>query len=183
VGPRDEARRVALGRVVGAHGVGGALRVRVLGDGPEHLLSLAELDLSTREEEPERDPSPRHARVRDASPGRAGEVRLSIEGVDDRDAALALRGAFVLAPASVLPALPEGEHYWYELVGCAVEDAEGRVLGTVRELWDTPGHDLLVVEDEAGREHLVPATDPFLRDVDVAARRIRIETIPGLIEP
>lgn len=181
-GPQ-RAPRVVLGRIVGAHGVRGALRVRVLGDGPEHLLAQPVLWLSTRGEAPESDPAARRAEVIRAAAGRPGEVRLELAGVGDRDAASALAGSFVLAPVEALPALPEGEHYWYELVGCRVEDEGGRVLGTVRELWETPAHDLLVVEDERGREHLVPACDPFLDDVDVARRRIRVRTLPGLLSP
>ena len=113
---------------------------------------------------------------------RTGEIRLSLAGVDSRDAALALRGRIVLADAARLPALPEGDHYWFELVGCRVETAEGRVLGTVCELMATGAHDVLVVESADGKRHLIPTAERFLREVDVAARRVVVELVPGLIE-
>src|SRR4029450_12436801 len=88
---------------------------------------------------------------------------------------------FVVGDAALLRPLAEGEHYWFELVGCRVEIEGGGVLGTVREIWETGAHDVLVVADDAGRSHLIPAADAFLRLVDPAARRIVISPVPGLL--
>jgi 16S rRNA processing protein RimM len=62
-----------------------------------------------------------------------------------------------------------------------VETTTGDALGRVREIWETGAHDVLVVEDPAGREHLIPAVDAFVKEIDRAARRIRIEPVPGLL--
>jgi 16S rRNA processing protein RimM len=170
--------RVVLGRVVGAHGVRGMLRVGVSGNGPASLLEAPSVELSFED----RDPTPpvRSFAVVSASAGRPGEVRLGLEGVADRDAAEALRGARVLGDAAHLPALEPGEHYWFELIGCEVETTSGSPLGVVREIWETGAHDVLVVADPAGGDHLIPAVDAFVKEIDRAARRIRIEPVPGL---
>jgi 16S rRNA processing protein RimM len=179
--PRSEGPgpSVVLGQVVGAHGLRGALRVRIFGDGPEHLLRAAQLCLARREGEPEGPPRD----VTWTAPGRPGEVRLALSGVRDRDAALALRGRLLLGDASRLEALPEGDHYWFELVGCRVETPDGRAVGRVRELWQTAGHDLLVVEGEDGRDRLVPTAPALCRAIDVAARRVVVADLPGLLDP
>lgn len=168
-----------LGRVVGAHGVRGLLRVAVSDEGLRHLLAAAQIELSFEARDPTR-PRRRHA-VRSASAGRPGEVRLGLEGVADRDAAEALRGALVLGDAAALPALAPGDHYWFELLGCEVETTDGVALGRVREIWETGAHDVLVVADPGGGDHLIPAVDAFVKEVDRAARRIRIEPVPGLL--
>jgi 16S rRNA processing protein RimM len=174
-------RRVVLGRVAGAHGVHGRVRVTVLGDGPEHLLAAPWLELSFEARDPLNDARRRRYEVAAAARGRPGEVRLALAGIADRDAAAALRGALVVGSAALLAPLAEGEHYWYELVGCRVELEAGAPLGTVREIWETGAHDVLVVEDAAGRSHLIPAVDAFLRLVDPAAGRIVIAPVPGLL--
>jgi 16S rRNA processing protein RimM len=122
--------------------------------------------------------------VRAIGSGRRGEARLALDGVDSREAAEALRGRLVLAPAGHLEPLSEGEYYQYELVGCRVEDGEGRTLGVVSGIWETGAPDVLVVVDEsaAGREHLIPAAGEFLREVDLEARRIVIDVPPGLLD-
>jgi 16S rRNA processing protein RimM len=174
-------KRVVLGRVAGAHGLRGEVRVAVFGDGPENLLAAPWLELSFERADPLGDAACRRYEVRSAA-GHGGRlVRLALAGVGDRDAAQALRGAFALGDAARLAPLAEGEHYWFELVGCRVEAEAGRALGSVREIWETGAHDVLVVEDAGGREHLIPAVAPFLRLVDVAARRIVVAPVPGLL--
>jgi 16S rRNA processing protein RimM len=174
-------RRVVVGRIVGAHGIRGEVRVRVLGDGPEHLLAVSGVSLSSRADAPEADPAARACDVDGARSGRPGEVRLTLAGVRDRDAAAALRGTWLLVDADDLPELGEDEHYWYELVGFLVVDGTGARVGRVRELWETAAHDLLVVIDDEGRQHLVPAVDAFVKEIDRDGRLIRIEAIPGLL--
>jgi 16S rRNA processing protein RimM len=168
-----------LGRVLGAHGIRGTLRVRVLGDSPENLLRAKRVWLGREE----RDPGSRSLKVRRSAVGRPGEVRLSLAGVERREDAEAQRGALVLAETALLEKLPAGEHYWFEFVGCAVELADGRCVGTVSELWQTGAHDVLVVEGPDGLRRLVPTAREFLKEVDIRARRIVIDPIPGLLDP
>jgi 16S rRNA processing protein RimM len=88
----------------------------------------------------------------------------------------------VVAEVSQLEALPEGEYYSYQLVGCRVEGADGQLIGTVREVWPTGAVDVLVVEGEKGERQLIPAAEDQLRRVDIEARRIVIEILPGLLD-
>jgi 16S rRNA processing protein RimM len=171
------ADAVALGRVVGAHGLDGRLRVRVLGDAPEDLMHVPRVWLGQEEG----DEGAVEYEVTGVGPGRPGEVRMALAGIDDRDAAEAQRGRSVLASPRELPGLPEGEYYEYELVGCRVEDANGREIGTVRGIWETGAPDVLVVEDAEGVEHLIPAAEALLLEVDVEGRRIVVDAIPGLL--
>lgn len=170
---------VVIGKALGAHGTQGDLRVQVLGDGPGNLMRAPRVALGVGNE----DPAARWYEVIEVALGRGGEVRARLEGVDTREGAAALTGLLVLGDSSHFEALPDGEHYWYEWIGCAVETSDGRKLGTVRELWETGAHDVLIVEDETGRDLLLPAARALLREVDVAGRRIVIEVPEGLLDP
>lgn len=169
---------VVLGRIVGAHGVRGWARVRHFGDGPEHLLGLKRVVLAPTEDSEARE----QRDVEERGAGRRGELRMRFAGVTSREQVEAFRGWLVFGPMAALEPLPEGEHYWVELIGCRVELPDGRTIGTVRELWATGAHDVLVVEGNEGRQHLIPAVDAFLAEIDVAAKRIRIEPIRGLLD-
>ena len=171
-------RAVVLGRVVGAHGLRGQLRVSVLGDDAANLMRVPAVWLSPTEEEP----GAGRFEVASVAPGRRGEVRMTLSGVRDRDAADALRGLLVLGCVADLERLPPGEYYAYELVGCSVEDTAGRQIGSVARIWETGAQDLLVVSTPEGREHLVPAATPILQDVDLVARRLVIDPPPGLLD-
>ena len=172
------ARRVVLGRVIGAHGIRGALKVRLFGDDAGNLLRAPQVELAADAQ----GKGARAFRVASAKPGRPGHVRLHLSGVEDRDSAEAYQGRFVLAQREHLEALGEGEHYWYELIGCRVEGHDGTQVGTLREIWDTGGHDVLVVEGDEGRTYLLPAAAALLCEVNPAAGRIVIEIIPGLLD-
>ena len=175
---REPAERVALGRIVGAHGMGGQLRVRIFGGAPDNLMRLEAALLAEREDAADGE----LFEVTRTIPGRREEVRMTLAGVADRDAAERLRGKLVIAEVSQLEALPEGEYYSYQLVGCRVEGADGQPIGTVREVWPTGAVDVLVVEGENGARQLIPAAEGQLRTVDIEARRIVIEILPGLLD-
>ncbi len=171
--------RVVLGRVAGAHALRGEVRVQFFGDEPSNLLQVPEIWLGRDR----RDANARCFEVLSAGFGRAGEVRLALHGVDDRDRAAALRGLFVLADAAGLAPLPDGEFYWHELIGCEVVGRDGSEIGTVREIWDAGAHDVLVVEGEEGQRYLLSTARELMPEVDLEAGRIVVELLPGMLAP
>jgi len=171
-----------LGRVLGAHGLRGQLRVRYFGDGPENILGAPRLVLAKPERGIE-DPAADEFEIESGAPGRPGEVRLALRGIRDREAAEELKGWLVTGAREHLSPLPEGEFYWYELIGCQVQAAGGRTIGAVKEIWETGAHDVLVVEGEDGRRCLIPTARALMKEVDVEAGRIVVEDLPGLFDP
>ena len=170
---------VVLGRVVGAHALQGEIRVQFFGDDPSNLLQVPEIWLGTGRT----DTDARRFEVLRAGSGRAGEIRLGLRGVEDREAAAALRGLFVLADAAGLAPLPDGEFYWHELIGCEVVGRDGSQIGTVREIWDTGAHDVLVVEAADGERYLLSTARELMPEVDVGVGRITVELLPGMLAP
>jgi len=174
----EHLARVEVGRVVGPHGLRGQLRVHFFGDGPENLMSCSKVWLGDRRD----DPNAKSYEVEFVGTGRANEARLGLAGVIDRDASQALRGLLVLAEESALEPLDDDEFYWHQLVGCEVETETGERVGTVREIWETGAHDVLVVRDEAGRQNLIPTARELTREIDIPGRRIVVAAVPGLID-
>jgi len=170
---------IELGRVLGAHGLRGEIRVRCFADDPDILLVVPSLRLVSEGEAA----GERSFAVRAARGGaKPGEVLILLEGISDRDAAQALRGLVVVGAVEDLPALGEGEYYGYQLVGCRVESLEGLAIGVVLDLWDAGGHQLLVVRDDQGRQVLIPTAAAILQEIDLDAQVLRVDAIPGLLE-
>lgn len=82
-------------------------------------------------------------------------VVAELEGIADRDAALALMGWKILISKQQLPKPKPGEYYWADLVGLRVETQEGITLGVVDHLLETGANDVLVVVDGES-ERLIP---------------------------
>ena len=170
--------RIAIGCIVGVHGLRGCVQVRYFGDGSENLMRASVVTLGEGEEDPEAV----SVEVQSATPGRSGEVRMVLAGISGREAASKLRGRLVMVDPGQLEQLSEGEYYHYQLVGCRVEGENGQTIGTVRDVWSPGASDILIVENEEGGQHLIPTGGDFLREVDVDRRRIVVEIIPGLLD-
>lgn len=168
--------RILLGRILGAHGLQGEVRVRYFGDSPENIELVSCLVLGSEADSPEL------TRLNCRQGGRASEVLMQLAGVENREAADALRGTDVYGETQALSPLPEGDFYWYQLVGCRVEDLEGCVLGVVESLWDAGGHDLLVLKDAQGGQLLIPTTREVLQEIDLEQQLLRVNVLPGLLE-
>jgi len=168
--------RIRLGRILGGHGLQGEVRVRYFGDSPENIELVQCLFLGNDADSPEL------SRLNCRQGARASEVLMQLAGVSDREAADALSGTDVYADVEGLSPLPQGEYYWYQLVGCRVEDLEGRELGVVQSLWDASGHDLLVLEDAQGGQLLIPTSREVLREIDLEQQLLRVNVLPGLLE-
>jgi len=110
-----------------------------------------------------------------------GRIVLKLQGIDSIGAAECLAGAWVAVPREDAVALPEGTYFDHDLVGCMLEDVTGAVLGKVCEVLRLEGNHQLVVEGSHG-SFLVPAREPFLREIRVREKRIRADLPDGLLD-
>lgn len=112
----------------------------------------------------------------------ADGVVARIEGVDDRNAAEALKGVRIYVPRSAFPATPEGEYYWVDLIGLDVVNREGVHMGIVRDLLTTGPNSVLVLEytetvdgAERSAERMIPFVSAYVDSVDQSTRRITVD--------
>jgi 16S rRNA processing protein RimM len=103
-------------------------------------------------------------------------VVAKIEGIDDRNEALLLNGLEIAIDESQIKPLGEDEFYWRELLGLRVENRQGIVLGTVQELLETGANDVLVVQSEQGKQHLIPfVAGAVVLTVDLPGQSIQVD--------
>lgn len=165
------ARRVCLGVITGAHGVRGEVKVRPFTAEPDALDAYGEVETASGDR--------RFALT--VTRVSAKGVICRIDGVDDRDAALALRGTELWLPRERLPEPDEDEWYVDDLKGLAVVDSEGAPLGHVRAVADHGGGDVVEILTDDGRELVVPFTRANVPEVDVRGGRL-VVAAPEWIE-
>jgi 16S rRNA processing protein RimM len=171
-------RWLELGRVGAPYGLKGWVHVASYTELPEALLEYPEWTL--RREGGERQ---RHRLAEGQLQGERLVARL--EGIESRDAAALLTGAWVEVERAELPPTGDREYYRADLIGLEVENLEGVTLGRVAYFLDAPTGPVMVVEDREGnevgtaeasrREHWVLADPAHLRRVDLAAGRIVVD--------
>lgn len=108
-----------------------------------------------------------------------GCLLAKLEGVDDMDAALALKGRTVTVRRDEVP-VPEGEYLDEELMGLTARDAgTGEELGRIEEVLAYPAHKIYAVRGGKD-EYLVPAVPEFIAAIDLKAGTIDIHMMEGL---
>lgn len=166
-----DEKRILVGAVVGAHGVRGEVRIKSF---TERAKDVAAYGPVTDESGTRRFSLKARGEVR-------GLVVARIEGVDDRNAAEALKGLRLYVGRAALGTRPKGRgrgaETWFhaDLVGLAVVDTGGRALGTVKGIANYGAGDILEVASAAGPELLFPFTKRVVPEVDVTGGRIVVD--------
>jgi 16S rRNA processing protein RimM len=108
---------------------------------------------------------------------------VKIKHVTNREAAQALKGRELAVARDDLEPLAEDEFYQSDLLNLDAFLETGQRLGRVVNFLATGASLVLVIEDEAGWENLVPFTEELVPEVDLAAGRLTVLNAPGLIQP
>lgn len=165
---------MTIGRVLGAWGVSGWVRVGPDTDDPRRFRRLSRVRLLPRHGRPQ------WLKVQGVHVD-GQQVRLRFEGVASREAAKLLSNSLLQIPPDEVVPLPEGRYYRFQLLGLEVWTEDGRFLGRVTEILETGANDVLVVQGQ-GQEVLLPALRDVVRRVDLAGRRMEVALLPGLEE-
>ncbi len=183
---------VELGRVSGAYGLRGWVKIQPHAAGSSTLLNVREWWL--------RGPvAPLHSGT--TAPAKlfrvlksrtqGSTIVASLQGIEDRDQAEVLRGSTVWVSRAAFPAAQEDEYYWVDLLGCAVygeHNGQSVLLGVVENVTDNGVHAILSVarqtRDDAGVvtpvldakgravETLIPFVAAHVHTVDLANQRL-----------
>jgi hypothetical protein len=89
--------------------------------------------------------------------------RLRFREITTREAADALRGAYLEWVAGPDAELGRGEYFWHEVIGAHVQSVDGTELGTVRDVYRSGGAEVFLVDGGPYGEFDVPAVRAFVR--------------------
>lgn len=151
-----------VGQIVGAHGLRGELRIAPLTDFTARFAKGERLQLQGV------------WRKIEASREHKGRPLIKLEGIDDIHAAEKLQWEYLDAEGP--PPAADDEFLIEDLIGLAVYDADGSLLGEVDEVLTLPAHEVLQVG-----ETMIPFIEEFVEEVDFDAERISVRLIPGML--
>ncbi len=172
---------IEVGRVMGAWGIKGGLKIKPFAADPQALFSTKRWYLASPEQT---GPRPEVASFRWPLLLRVQQAREHSDGVvatmdelTDRGVAEALKGARIFVSRQSFPTPDDGEFYWIDLIGLDVINREAAPLGAVVGLIETGPHCVLRVQpaDAAAAETLIPFVDAYVDTVDLPGRRITVD--------
>ena len=153
-----------MGRMVGAFGVQGWVKVKPFTEAPDALADFPVWTVRTSE-------GWREMALEDFELHSKGPVG-KLAGCDDREGADALRGADVAVGREALGEAGEGTYYQVDLIGLEVVEQGGKAFGRVEGFFETGDTSVMVVK--GGRERMIPFVAEYVTAVDREAGRITV---------
>jgi len=172
------AEYLRIARVLGAHGLGGRIKILLVTDVQERFSVGGVVYLRQANE------FRRHV-VEEFLPYKKNVFLLRLDGIGVREAVDALRGCELFIPREDAEEsrhlLGGDEFYYYDVIGCAVY-RDGAPFGAVSGIMEAGAGEILVITDGTGREHLVPFVREMVNTDRLPERRIDITPVEGLLE-
>jgi 16S rRNA processing protein RimM len=182
---------VEVGRVLGAWGIKGGIRVQPFSKTPQALFSSRRWFIKPPETAlPAAVAASGAAAFRmpavlriTHSKEQGDAVVATAQELPDRNAAEGMKGARIFIARSSFPTAGDGEYYWIDLIGLSVLNRDGVLLGTVSDLLDTGAHSVLRVRRPDAvegaslddTERLIPFVAHFIDGVSLEQRRITVD--------
>ncbi len=165
-----------VGKIVGAHGVKGNLKVHSYAESvsvfkPGSLLLVIHAGKIEK-----------HFAIKWAKP-HGKSILLSFKGIEDRNTAKTLVGAELFIERIALPELEEGVYYWVDIIGLSVFTTDDQYIGHVESIMPTGSNDVYIVKNRTkddSTEILIPAIESVVLEIDFENKLIRVELPEGL---
>lgn len=193
--------KIKIGKIVNAVALRGEVKVYHYSDYKERFEELDEILV-------ERNAAKKHADEKYSIEGvryQKNMVILKLKGVDDRNAAEALKDCDIFITEADLRELPEDTFYVRDLIGCKVinvrgirnadradsdrtggsserNETEEEEIGIITDVLQNSAQDIYQIKTAAGKEVLIPAVAEFVKEINIGEKTVRVSLIPGFVE-
>ncbi|HBZ77446.1 MAG TPA: 16S rRNA processing protein RimM [Clostridiales bacterium] len=165
-----------IGKIGGAHGVRGEVRIIPLTDDVRRFSSLKECLILDGKEHLKETKEVEKARVDDT------RTLVKFKGIDDRDEVGKLTGFFLAVSREDAVKLPEGRYFIADLIGLSVVDPERGELGKIKDIMNSGASDIIIVKRKGKNELLIPYLNAIVKNVDLSAGVMSVTLPEGLYE-
>jgi len=156
--------KLNVGRIGKAHGILGEATIEVRTDEAEHRFAIG----AVLETDSHGELTVVSARVHN------GILLLGFQGIEDRNSIEALRNELLYAEVDIqAPGIDEDDYHVLQLVGCTAYLVDGDEFGTVTDVLNLPGQDVLAIKGADG-EVLIPFVRQLVPVVDIKAKRMTV---------
>lgn len=162
---------LVVGRVIRPHGVRGALVIEELSPLIRSITASTNVFIGS---------PPSEVIVEDLRPHR-DRYLLTIPDCNSREQAENYRGLELQLRFEEVAPLPEGEYYYWQILGLKVKTVDGQVLGEVIQILETGANDVYIVRSPEQKELLIPAIEQVVQKVDLEEGLLIVDLLPGLI--
>ncbi len=167
---------LAVGQIVGAHGLNGELKVEAYSDFPDRFAPGALLFLGEDLEE---------VHVATVRPHKTN-LLVTLEEIGGRNEAEEVRSLWLYVPETEAGELEEGQYWIHDIIGLQVVTVDGLPVGKITDILVTGANDVYVVRPvgdiNGGRDVLLPAIADVIEQVDIPNGIMVVRLLEGLID-
>lgn len=175
--------KIKIGKIVNAVALRGEVKVYHYSDYKERFEELEEILV-------ERNAAKKHAMESYEIEGvryQKDMAILKLKGVNDRNAAEALKDCDVYITEADLRELPEDTFYIRDLIGCRVVNRSGNTeneeeIGIITDVLQNTAQDIYQVKTKEGKEVLIPAVGEFVKEINIDEKTVIVSLIPGFTD-
>lgn len=175
--------KINIGKIVNAVALRGEVKVYHYTDYKERFEELDQILV-------ERNAAKNHAVESYAIEGvryQKDMVILKLKGVNDRNAAEALKDGDVYITEADLRELPEDTFYIKDIIGCHVineaqDEGASAEVGVITDVLQNSAQDIYQVKTRSGKEVLIPAVGEFVKEINIGEKIVRVSLIPGFMD-
>lgn len=155
-------KNIVMGVITAAHGVRGEVKLKSFTARPQDIFGYGPLLM---------DDGPESLEILSVRPAK-GQFIVRLKGVEDRNAAEALKGVKLKLPRQALPEPDEEEYYYSDLAGLRVFSTSGEQIGRIAAVQNFGAGDLLEIRPDKGASFFIPFTEKDVPRVDIPAGRV-----------
>jgi 16S rRNA processing protein RimM len=156
--------KLNVGRIGKAHGILGEATIEVRTDEAEDRFAIG----AVLQTESHGELTVASARVHN------GILLLGFEGIDDRNGIEELRNELLYADVDIdAPGIDEDDYHVLQLIGCKAYLVDGDEFGTVTDVLNLPGQDVLAIKTDSG-EVLIPFVHQLVPIVDITNKTMTV---------
>ena len=164
----EDDKKIYLGKITGAHGIKGWLKIQSFSSPPENILNYPQWIINNQGEED----------FYSIEQGRKhhNKIVVKLEKIDDRNTAESLINSKIQILRSDLPKLSNENYYWSDLEGLSVLNSEEKVIGKIESLIETGANDVMVIITSKDERVLIPfVMHEIIKEVNVDLNYIKID--------
>ncbi|MBR5973749.1 MAG: 16S rRNA processing protein RimM [Clostridiales bacterium] len=165
-----------IGKIGGAHGVRGEVKIQPLTDDVRRFSSLKECLILDEKENLKARKTVKNVRFDET------RTLVHFEGIDDRDEVSKLTGFYLGVSREDAVKLPEGRYFIADLIGLKVVDDVHGDLGKIKDIINTGASDIIIVARKGKNELLIPYLNSIVTDVDIHGGAMKVVLPDGLYE-
>jgi len=168
----DIQQYLVVGEILKPWGFRGEVKIKVITDYPNRLIKHKTVYIGEKARPLQVESAHLHS----------GYVLMKFAGFDSDTSVAKLRGEIVKIAAEEAAPLKKNQFYHHQIIGLAVVTKNGEPVGTLAEILETGANDVYLVRTPEGKEVLLPAIKSVIKKIDLPAKTITVDLIPGLVD-